>query len=101
MARQSFIKNIYGFYRHDCCWPYAASFFLALIIYWSDFFIVNTRHHWPSLAAYGVIFAYYLYIVNFYFQSKIKTINAEFFMAFLSFKVIIWGFILALLFVIR
>ena len=98
---QSFIKNIYEFYRHDCCWPYAASFFLALSIYWVDFFIVNTRYHWASLVAYGIIFAYYLYNVHLYFQGKVKTMNTKFFMAFLSSKVIIWGFILTLLYVIR
>lgn len=103
MAIQSFIKNIYEFYRHDCCWPYAISFFLVLSIYWLDFYIVNTRYHWPSFVAYGVIFVYYLYNIYLYFQGKIKTNakNPKFFMVFLSSKVIIWGFILTLLYVRR
>ena len=98
---QSFIKNIYKFYRYDCCWPYTVSFFLALSIYWLNFFIVNTRYHWPSLVTYGIILVYYLYNVYLYFQGKIKTMNAKFFIAFLSSKVIIWGFVLTLLYVLR
>lgn len=98
---QLFIKNIYEFYRYDCCWPYAVSFFLVLSIYCLDFFIVNTRHHWASLVAYGIILVYYLYNVSLYFQNKVKAKNTKFFAAFLSSKIIIWGCILALLYVIR
>jgi len=95
---QSLLKNIYEFYRQDCCWPYAASFFLTLIIYWLDFFIVPTRCHWASPLAYGVILAYYLYIVYLYFQNKAKTAKARFFMTFLSSKVVIWGLILTFIY---
>ena len=69
-------------------------------MYWMDFFIVNTRYHWASLVAYGIILAYYLYNVHFYFQGKLNTKNARFFMAFLSSKVIVWGFVLILLYAI-
>jgi len=101
MTMRLFIKNIYEFYRHDCCWPYAASFFLVLSIYWLDFFIVNIRQHWASLVAYGIILVYYLYNVSLYFRNKVKTKNAKFFVVFLSSKIIIWGFILSLLYTIR
>lgn len=101
MTMQLFIKNIYEFYRYDCCWPYAASFFLTLSIYWLDFFIVHTRHHWGSLVAYGIILVYYLYNIFLYFQSKVKTKNSKFFAVFLFSKIIIWGFILALLYATR
>lgn len=101
MTMQLFIKSIYEFYRHDCCWPYAVSFFLALSIYYLDFFIVNTRYRWASLVAYGIILAYYLYNVSLYFQNKIKTKNIKFFAVFLSSKIIIWGLILTLLYAIK
>jgi len=96
-----FIKNIYEFYRFDCCWPYAASFFLVLIIYWLDFFITDTRYHWPSAVAYGIILGYYLYNLHRYFHGKIKAGNVKFFVALLSSKIILWGLILALLYLTK
>jgi hypothetical protein len=60
-----------------------------------DFFIADTRYHWASFSAYGIILAYYLYVVYLYFQGKADTMNKKFAMAFLSFKVIILGGILA------
>ena len=101
MMTKLFFKNIYEFYRYDCCWPYTASFFLALSIYWLDFFIVNTHYHWVSLVAYGIILAYYLYNVHLYLQGKVKTKNTKFSAIFLSSKIILWGFILALLYLIK
>jgi len=98
---RSLIKNIRMFYRHDCCWPYAASFFLTLIIYWDDFFVANTHAPWASLAAYGILLAYFLYIIRLYLQKKIEKKNTPFFIGFLSFKVMVWGIVLGLLFAIR
>lgn len=91
------LKNIYQFYRYDCCWPYSVSFFLVLIIYWLDFFIVNISNHWVSMVSYGVIFAYYLYNVFLSAKGRIKAGDKIFFIVFLSSKIIIWGFMLALL----
>ena len=96
-----FIKKVFQFYRHDCCWPYALSFFLALIIYGLDFFIVNTRYHWASLAAYGIILAYYLYIASLYHRGKVKAKDDKFSVKFLSAKIIIWGLILILLYLTK
>lgn len=98
MKNNFFIKNIYEFYRFDCCWPYAVSFFLVLIVFWLDFFVTNIRYHWPSLVAYGIILSYYLYNLYRYFQGKIKAGNVKFFVALLSSKIILWGLILALLY---
>lgn len=98
---RSFIKDAGVFYGHDCCWPYSASFYLALIIYWLDFFVVNAGCHWASLAAYGIILAYFLHIIRCYFRGPIEKKNAKFFMAFLSAKVILWGFLLFLLYALR
>ena len=93
-----FFKKVYQFYRHDCCWPYAASFFLVMVIYWLDFFTVKTHYRWVSLLAYAIIFAYYLYNLYYYSQGKIKARDNKFFMRYLSSKVILWGFILLLLY---
>ncbi len=93
-----FFRNIYQFYRYDCCWPYAVSFLLVLFIYWLDFFIVKTRTHYVSLAGYGIIFAYYLYNLVLYLKGKIKAKGLKFFIRFLSVKIIILGFILTLLY---
>lgn len=91
-------SNIYQFYRYDCCWPYAVSFLLVLVIYWFDFFIIEARIHAASLVGYGIIFAYYLYNVFLYNKGKLKAKDLEFFIRFLSVKVIIWGFLLILLY---
>jgi hypothetical protein len=101
MKIKLFIKNIYEFYQYDCCWPYALSFFLVLGVYWLDFFIAHTRYHWVSLFAYGIILAYYLYNVPLYLQGKIKAKNKQFSAIFLSSKIILWGFILAFLYIIK
>ncbi len=98
---RSLLKNIYTFYRHDCCWPYAAAFFFALIVFWQDFFVAHTRYHWASLVAYGIIFAYYLDILRLYLQNGMEKKNLRFFMAFLSFKIITWGILLVLLCVVK
>ncbi len=93
-----FFRNIYQFYRYDCCWPYAVSFLLLLVIYWLDFFIVKTRYHYASLTGYGIILAYYLYNVVLYHKGKIKVKGLKFSIRFLSFKIIIWGLVLIFLY---
>jgi len=98
---RSLLKNIYTFYRYDCCWPYSASFYFALIVFWQDFFVVGTRYHWASLVAYGIIFVYYLDILRVHSQHEFEKKNPEFFIGFLSFKMITWGALLALLFVVK
>ncbi|MDD5156377.1 MAG: hypothetical protein PHF11_07870 [Candidatus Omnitrophica bacterium] len=101
MAPALFIRDIYGFYRHDCCWPYAASFFLVLVIYWLDFFVAGLPYHWASLSAYGTLLVYYLYSARLYSQGRIRAKNTHFFMGFLSFKIILWGALLVFLYLIR
>jgi len=101
IGMRAFIQNIIRFYRQDCCWPYAASFFLALIIFWQDFFIVKTRFHWASLVAYGILLAYYLYNVRLYFKGRTKPIISKFSIGFLSAKVLTWGAVLIVLYVVN
>jgi len=90
-------KKIYRFYRYECCWPYAVSFFFVLVIYWLDFVVAKKSDHWGSYLAYAIIFTYYLYILYRYFRGKISIDNPKFFIGFLTFKIIVWGVILALL----
>jgi hypothetical protein len=92
------IKNIYEFYRYRCCWPYSLSFFLVLGIFWLDFFVVRTRYHWTSLFAYGIIAAYYLRVASLCFNAKIRDKISGFSFLFLSFKIILWGLILTVLY---
>ena len=82
-------KQIYHFYRYDCCWPYAVSFYLVLVIYWLDFFVGRGHRHWTSVVAFGVVFVYYLYILRLYFQGRLAGRDNRFFLGFLSFKIII------------
>jgi len=98
---RSLIKSIDQFYRHDCCWPYAVSFYLTLIIYWFDFFVANSSRHWASPVAYGILLAYFLYIIHLFLLNKLENKNRTFFVGFLSFKVIVWGSVLLLLYGIR
>ncbi|MCX5701554.1 MAG: hypothetical protein NTW64_01030 [Candidatus Omnitrophica bacterium] len=95
MAKSLFNK-IYNFYRYDCCWPYAVSFLLVLVIYRIDFIDVNRIYHWESIFSYGIIFSYYLYNLHLYYQKKIVSSDTRFFIRFLTFKIFIWGFILIL-----
>jgi hypothetical protein len=95
------IKDIFVFYRHDCCWPYAVSFYLTLIIYYLDFFTVATDRHWASPVAYGVLFVYFLYNLRRYFQGRIQAKNAQFLRSFLSFKITVLGLVLCLLYALK
>jgi len=88
-----FLKKLFNFYRNDCCWPYALSFYLLLIIYWLDFITPGKTYHLSSYFSYAVVLAYYFYIVYRYFKKKITDKN-EFFIKFLSLKIIIWGILL-------
>lgn len=98
---RALIKNIDVFYKQDCCWPYAVSFYLTLLIYGLDFFRAGARCHWASPVAYGILLAYFLYNLHLYFRGKIKATNAPFALSFLSFKIAVWGLVLCLLYVLR
>jgi hypothetical protein len=98
---RSLLENVRVFYRYDCCWPYAASFYLTLVIYYLDFFVTGTRCHWASPVAYGILLAYYLYNVRRYFQGRVLAKNARFLLSFLSFKIAVWGSVLCALYGIR
>lgn len=98
---RSLIKHIHAFYKYDCCWPYAVSFFLTLMIYYLDFFRAGTRCHWASPVAYGILLAYFLYNLHLYSRGKIKATNAPFALLFLSFKLTVLGLVLCLLYVLR
>jgi hypothetical protein len=90
----SLFGNIRTFYMRDCCWPYAVSFWLVLIIFWQDFSNANRHVHGASLVAYGIILGYYLYILHLYFRKKLVKENMGFFLAFLSAKILILGILL-------
>ena len=98
---RTLIKDVGVFYKQDCCWPYALSFYLTLLIYYLDFFATGTRCHWASPVAYGILLAYFLYNLRLYSQGKIQAVNAPFAFSFLSFKIAVWGLVLCLLYVIR
>ena len=91
MRRAGFFTDVYHFYRYGCCWPYSLSFFLVLAIYFLDFFVGNARHHWASLAAYGIILGYYLYS----YKGALCARDSRFFVRFLTFKISLWGIILS------
>lgn len=98
-SMRTLLENICAFYRRDCCWPYAVSFFLVLIIYLLDFRFANTPFHLASLAAYVIILAYYLYNLRRYFTTGLNTKNDPFFIRYLSLKIILWGLLLAYLYI--
>lgn len=87
-------RRIYGFYRYDCCWPYSLAFILTLIIYWLDFFSSSQTKYWPSLTAFGLIFAYYLYNLYLAAKGRLKNNQDGFFIKLLTLKIIIWAAIL-------
>lgn len=89
-----FFRKIYDFYRRECCWPYALSFFLVLVIYWLDFSVERNQTPWASFISYAVIFSYYIYNLYFYVKSKIFTKAGGFFIGFLSAKILLWGLLL-------
>ncbi len=93
----SFPRNVRTFYTRDCCWPYAASFFLALIVFGLDFSDRHSHFHWASFTAFGIILSYYLYILRLYFRKKLTKENLRFFIKFLSVKVLVLGAVLLLL----
>lgn len=88
-------KNLYVFYRYDCCWPYAVSFYLVLFVYWREAVVVRDPSKWASILSYAILLFYYLYL-----QKKNKTgmlkekRNVSFFMSFLTFQIIVWGLLL-------
>ncbi|HBA60123.1 MAG TPA: hypothetical protein DCZ92_04780 [Elusimicrobia bacterium] len=96
---RKFFRNVYWFYRFDCCWPYALSFFLVLVIYWLDFFFARTPYRLASLTAYLIILAYYLYNLRCFFTTGLNTRDDAFFIKYLSSKIIIWGLLLLSLYI--
>ena len=60
----SVAAKIYRFYRSECCWPYALSFLLALLIYILDFYYADTVWMSSSILSYVILFSYYLYNVR-------------------------------------
>ena len=94
MTLKQLTKNIYEFYRYDCCWPYAASFFLTLGIYRIDLFRGHRSTPMASVAAYGILLAYYLYNLRRYAQGRLTARNNQFFISYLSFKILVWGSLL-------
>ncbi|MBN1493298.1 MAG: hypothetical protein JW938_04055 [Candidatus Omnitrophica bacterium] len=88
-------KNIYKFYRFDCCWPYSVSFYLVLIIFYLEACVIKNPSKWASIVSYGILLAYYLYIRKLYAERRLtQKRNESFLMLFLTAKIIIWGCIL-------
>ncbi|MCH7505235.1 hypothetical protein IID04_06360 [PVC group bacterium] len=87
-------SKIYNFYRHDCCVPYAISYYLVLAIYFLDFCVYQEPVIWPSAFGYFILFAYYLYNVRLYKSQKLHKIDLGFFIGFLTTKITIWGILL-------
>lgn len=92
------LTDLYNFYRYDCCWPYAVSFPLTAVIYWLDFAPGYTGARWASFISYSIIFAYYLRNTRLYKDNRLKSHNHDFFIGFLSFKIIVLGSVLLLLY---
>ena len=97
---KAFFGNVYAFYRRDCCWPYALSFFFVLVIYWLDFFFAHTPYRLASFCSYAILLAYYLYNLRLFFTTGLDTGNDAFFIGYLSSKIIAWGLMLVLLYLL-
>jgi len=88
-------KNIYKFYRYDCCWPYGVSFYCVLVIYYLEAVIIENPSKWASIVSYGIILAYYLWIRKLFIEKRLEQKrNVSFFMSFLTTKIIMWGAVL-------
>ncbi|MBU9888397.1 MAG: hypothetical protein KTQ49_00825 [Candidatus Omnitrophica bacterium] len=97
---RTLLRKIAVFYRDDCCWPYALSFYLVLIIFAMDFGGVPTPYHGASVFSFGILLAYYLYNLRLYFRKDIRIMEKKdpvFFIGFLSSKIALWGLALVLL----
>jgi len=94
-ALQKLSKNIYRFYRYDCCWPYSVSFYLVLVIFWCEAIWIQNPSKWASISSYAILLFYYLYNRKLAKQNRIKDKrNLTFFLSFLGFKIFLWGIFL-------
>lgn len=84
------LKKIYCFYRHDCCWPYAVSFPLVLLIYGLERQTVVGGFPWASIGAYAILFAYWGYNVYLYNTTRFAAKDGPFFIRWLSLKIAVW-----------
>ncbi len=92
------MKKIALFYGKDCCWPYALSFFLVLIMYVGQAVCRDSYGLYMSAVAYLVLFSYYLYNVRLYKRGKLTAYDLPFFIRFLTFKIVIWFLLLLFVF---
>lgn len=97
MTQQTLARKIWRFYARDCCWPYSLSFYLVLLIFFLDFVLSSQPQVKPSLAAYGIITAYYLQNIRYYRNKVLVSEDPQFFIRFLTCKILLWGCILSLL----
>ena len=93
-AAKKIPEKLYRFYRHECCWPYALSFPLVLVIYAIDFFGHEDPLRWPSIASYSIIAGYYLRNVRLYKNEALVSDDPGFFISLLTFKIVLWGVIM-------
>ena len=93
-AFKEILKMTWRFYRHECCFPYTLSFLLVLLIYITDFHILEKTMLWPSIISYGIITGYYVQILSYYRRKVLFSDNPKFFILILGFKILLWGIIL-------
>lgn len=86
--------KIRAFYLRDCCWPYSLSFYLALAVYALDFGPADQPGHYPSLAAWAILAAYWLRNLYLYSRGRLATGDPVFFIRFLTLKIAAWGLLL-------
>ena len=91
------VRNIRRFYARECCWPYGISFYLTLLIFYLDLVLSPHPQALPSMFAYGIITAYYFQNIRYYRKNLLSSENPGFFIGFLTFKIVTWGIILAIL----
>ena len=88
----SFGSKIRQVYFMDICWPYTASFYLTLVIFFIEYWF-NGSLGWHSFGAYFILIAYYLVNLFYYLTSRLSSINPLLFIQILTLKILIWGFI--------
>ncbi|HLD29861.1 MAG TPA: hypothetical protein VJC03_05925 [bacterium] len=92
---KSVLKKVFVFYTKDCCWPYALSFYLVLLLYAEDFLLSERPMIWPSVLAYMILWGYYRYNRHMYRINKIDAVDIIFFIRYLALKIYAWGILLA------
>jgi len=90
---KSLFVNLYNFYRYDCCWPYSVSFLLVLLIFAIENVYARSNIPWASYLSLIIISAYWLFNIKLYKKKALKTENPDFFIGWLSFKIILWSVI--------